>query len=409
VINLCKRSHNAFTNLREFRCTRDGTWLATHARMRLVVVVATLLFGSGCTLVTGTNPSPDGGSTDDAAGDGGGGGGGLLAVDCKSSANLHTQACTSPTTYDKNTTIGTGPHFVDTLDVVHRGFTDKTRIIATLGTATGGVVLAVDVTTGNRTVIASSSVGTGGALPNLSDVTPGPDGWYALANGSVWKIDPTTGNHSKVWDTTVGDAHCTFLPAAQILYPSAAGGIAVGADAIYLPITTTYGTQLGSGVIAVKGTTCKLVSHAGYPTSANHGTGPDVIGIKDQLALSGTTLTILDSNQVGTVDLTTGNRKIESNDTTGSGPQIGSDSMALTTNGFAWTACSYAGNGTYVKVDLASGARTGLDPALFTPLSVGGPWCTVWAHPTEALLVIEDANGFSLFDPATGNSNVFSY
>jgi len=374
------------------------------------LLLATLLFGSGCTLVTGTNPS-DGGTPDDAGGTSKDGGGtGLLPVDCRSSANLHTDACTSPTTYDGSKTIGTGPHFVDTLDVVHRGITDKTRIIATLGTATGGVVLAVDVTSGNRTVIASSSVGTGGALPNLYDIAAGPDGWYALANGSVWKIDPTTGNHSKAWDTTVGDAHCTFLPSAQILYTSAAGGIAVGTDgSIYLPITTTYGSDVGTGVIAVKGTTCKLVSHTGYPTSANHGTGPDVIGIKNQFALTGTTLTILDSNQIGTVDLATGNRKVSSNDQTGAGPQIGSDSMSLTTDGFAWTACSYAGDGAYVKVDLASGARTGLDPALFTPLSIGGPWCTAWPHPTAPLLVFEDANGFAVFDPTTGNSNVISY
>ena len=62
----------------------------------------------------------------------GNGGSGLLPVDCKNLSNLHTQACTSPTTYDTSKTIGTGPHFVDTLDVVHRGFTDKTRIIGIL-------------------------------------------------------------------------------------------------------------------------------------------------------------------------------------------------------------------------------------------------------------------------------------
>ena len=375
-----------------------------------------------CTMLTlacsgpaATPPDGDAGTNDTGTNDSGttgdSGGPGLLPVDCRNLSNLKDPACKSPTTYTAATTIGSGPHFVDTLDVVHRGFTDTNRIIAGLGTKAGGVILAVDVTNGNRTVISGPTVGTGTALPEIFDVQPGPDGWYALANGSVWRVDPATGNRTKVWDTAMGVAQCTFLAAAAITYDAATGGLAVGTDGtLYLPIITQQVNDLGEGLIAVKSGKCTLVSHTGYPMSVNHGTGPVVLGTKNQLSLRNGKVLALDGNQVGSIDLATGNRTVLSNNQIiGTGPALGGHTMAVTTDvTAAWTACG-GSDGIYVKADLASGNRTGLSPYLGTPLSIGGPWCTIWMHPTQPLLVVEDANGFAFFDPSTKNSNVFSY
>ena len=367
------------------------------------LLVAALSSSVACTLLT-SDTGPDAGTPGKDAGRGtdGASGGAQLPVDCGNTANLHDPACTSPVT-NPNTTLGKGPRFVDTLDVVHPGFTDTGRIIVGLGTASGGVILAVDVTTGDRTVISGPTVGTGAALPAVWGVQPGPDGWYALGNGSVWRVDPSTGNRTKVWDTTMGDSQCSFSSFISG-YDGSAGGIAVATDGtIYLPITTQQGNDIGAGVIAVHAGTCKLVSHTGYPTSLNHGTGPDVIGIADQFALRGSTLVVETGGAIGSIDLATGNRTSIATD-------AGDSSMVLSSDGkTSWSACSFSGDGAFVSVDVTSGTSKGIDPYPSTPLSIGGPWCTVWMHPSKPLLVVEDANGFALFDPATGNSNMLSY
>jgi hypothetical protein len=384
--------------------------------MKLALLVLASVLSTGCTLI------PLGGGGDDTTSpppgsDAGTASATLLAVDCRDSANIHDEHCVAPTTYGTTKTIGAGPHFVDTIDQVHRGFTDGNRIIAGLGVGVGvGAILAVDVTTGDRTVISGPGVGTGTALPEIWDVQAGPDGWYALAKGSVWRVDPKTGNRTKVWDQTTSTS-CKFLPAADFTYGSYTGGFTVASDAtIYMPILTlATGGSGGDGIIALKGTTCTLVSHTGDPKTSNRGTGPNALGIVNQMFFRNGELLILHGSVLVTVDPKTGNRVLVSNDTpdigiVGSGPQLGDSSMAIGLDGkSAWTACNHAGDGAYVSVDLTTGDRAAIDPYWSTPLAIGRPWCTVWQHPTQPLLVVENAKGFTLFEPATGNANVLSY
>lgn len=338
----------------------------------------------------------------------------MLPVNCRDTANAPDPHCTSPTLLG-TTMIGAGPRFVAAYNVVHRGFVDGNRVVAPIETSsTASVIVAVDLDTGDRTVISGQYsaggppiiVGTGNQLPHIFDIQGGPDGWYALGNSEVWRIDPSNGNRTRIWSPTSGTP-CMLSPATAA-YP--VNGIAVGADAtLYLPVFTTFGTGSGTGIVAITATRCTLVSHAGEPVALNRGTGPAIephqLTYRDgkiwSLSVAG--------EAVGYVDPVTGNRSVVSSTTSGgSGPRAGTTTMALAADGRTmWTACG--ADLPYVGVDTTTGIRTGHNPAANTPLSVGGGWCTVWAHPRLPLLIVEDVGGFVLYDTATGNSNVLSY
>jgi hypothetical protein len=162
-------------------------------------------------------------------------------------------------------TLGKGPAFQQTNDgVLGSGFVDAAggRLVVTVGRIfenaskpRQGAVFAVDLATGDRTIVSGvqndpmtgiKRVGEGPDFGTALNVKPGPDGaWYVFSRrgvggedapesvtaATVTKVDPATGDRTEQWDLAAFDEPCgSIVQGVAFDGAGALYGIAANAD-----------------------------------------------------------------------------------------------------------------------------------------------------------------------------------
>jgi hypothetical protein len=145
---------------------------------------------------------------------------------------LRIDPVTGNRTAVSSTILGTGPTFTHLIGIAKSA--DGTLIVADpapIGPTFG--LYRIDPATGNRTVIASASVGTGPAMSpidiafaasgelivsNSASLTFGPGGPVATP-GSIMRVDPATGNRTILSGAAVGSGPDLLDPAGLELEP----------------------------------------------------------------------------------------------------------------------------------------------------------------------------------------------
>ena len=319
-----------------------------------------------------------------------------------------------------------------------------------------GYVEAVDITTGDRSVVsgrylkdgAAVEVGTGHPLSDVVDVQRGPDGqlyvWSGTnVSGEIVRVDPVTGERTLVWQRDgAGFAVCDNGRDGKSVQTRADGFAIDASGAFLLGFANTSPFGEGLGVIRIAGTgaeqTCTTVSRSGT-MSENAWFGQPIGGGWDftsgwlagfelhegkLLAVNAFDLTLY------SVDLTTGDRaritSASSATPLGDGP-TGASGVGLrwvrwdATRQQVWTV-GRQGETQIVLVDPADGTRTSLScsgptgvpglacisGALATGLSQG--FGGFWFDPDDSDLVVfsHDSFGVVLLEVSTGNSLILS-
>jgi hypothetical protein len=325
------------------------------------------------------------------------------------------------------------------------GFVDGNRLLLAVNISIGmpntyGVVLAVDLMSGDRTVVSGKysdpstgdqTVGTGPALAGCNDVQKAPDGsyWASVSadqgTGSspryLMKIDATSGNRTQLWTDGGNGIQCTNT---SVKYVVDAGSIAVGADGSAYYAFAANPQPAGYGIIKLnpKGNSCTLVT-AVQATNAgdNRGTGPNNFNEVKSLRLDASgSLWAVDgeTNTLWKVDVATGNRaRVSSNDAS---HLVGNGSLDVGASGLAlgvqasdkiWTVGTYVsggGGGALTAIDPTTGDRSGP-----TAADVAGPVNLesngIWHYPGKSWLILSSQSfAVVVFDPQNNNSNYLS-
>lgn len=363
---------------------------------------------------------------------------GILPVDCTKTANGSNSACTRASSQPART-FGQGPSLKDLTkgfgNTYYGGFVDaaNSRLVTAAtwdsDAAPKGYIVAVDINNGNRTVLSGTyedpqqgnkTVGTGPELGRLYDVQKGPNNMlYAVQKGfgptRIFRIDPATGNRTQLWDSsTPNTARCNGSTGTAVYLTPSFFSLAVSDTAIYLGLSNNpAATGVGVAEVSIAGTTCKILSLSGNSSAnaVNPGTGPSyTAGEPVSLTLSGGKLYYLigQTKELVSVDPANGNRLRVVGPTVGTGPDLAAQRIAIdATKNTVYTVGSFAGNGTpIVQADLTTGNRT----ALLNSGPGGFPGeMNVLVHPSKPLLFLFASAAILLYDPATGNSNNFSY
>ncbi len=171
-----------------------------------------------------------------------------------------------PSTGDRsvisNSSMGTGPGLIEPEGFVVSGNT------AFVAQGAGGL-MTVDLSTGNRTLFSGGGAGTGPALSGEADLEPYDGQLYVSGYGSftvpatygVYRIDPTTGNRTVVENGTVGSG-----PTGN----AAKGGLAIEPGGTILLTVGPDAANNFNGLLAVDPTT----GNRTFLSDATHGTGP---------------------------------------------------------------------------------------------------------------------------------------
>lgn len=362
---------------------------------------------------------------------------GALAVDCTKTANASDPACARGSLKPART-YGAGPSLADLsrgfVKTYYGGFVDaaKNRLVVAAtwdsDASPKGYIVAVDITTGARTVISGTyedpaqgdrMVGTGDELGRLYDVQQSPNGTlYAVQKGfgptRVYKIDPATGNRTLHWISSMNNtARCNASTGTAVYVTPSFFSLAVSDTAIYMGLSNNpASTGVGIAEIKIDGTACKILSLSGNASTnpLNPGQGPSYsTGEPVSLTLAGGKLYYLLglSKELLSVDLTTGNRTRVVGPTVGTGPDLAAQRIAIdTTKNVVYSVGAFAGNGTPItQADLATGNRTTLQN--LGPAGFPGEMA-VYVHPTKPLLFVLADTTLTVYDPLTGNSNNFS-
>jgi hypothetical protein len=170
---------------------------------------------------------------------------------------------------------------------VGEGFVDGERLVVAVETGKAlddeGVVMAIDLKTGERSVLSGKMddgvkgpvmIGNGPDIGGIRAVTQAGSSWLALVGPgatsplSIIRIDPKTGVRT-LERKIDGPLECTGSKAKLVV--DLAGGIAGGPDGTaYLAVKSGART---SGVVAVKGFTCSVVTLSGARGTAGTAQG----------------------------------------------------------------------------------------------------------------------------------------
>lgn len=261
-----------------------------------------------------------------------------MPVDCRCLTHQALESGLAPCKrpYElKNTgvTLGTGVKFATLQQVsIQGGFVDsKTDEIVTAVSWSGstdrkGLIVAVEVKTGNRRVISGQyqdggGPATKGSGPNLLwplDVQPGPGGKLLAMNDSasaapeIIAIDPLAGNRTLLWrGGDVAFGQCPSADAGKSVQTNAFG-FAVDGDGSML---VGYSNALvdGRGIVRISadGKTCKVVTGSGSKNaSLDKGTGNALGGFVQGFAIQAGQVWALTTQPkaLWSIDLATGNR-----------------------------------------------------------------------------------------------------
>lgn len=345
-----------------------------------------------------------------------GGGAAALPIDCCDPAHKDSATCRSADPGGGE--LGSGPQVSGFLAGVASGFVEGGKaILAVKNTgASAGMVLSVDLATGNREVItgvyedpmAGPNDQGGGDTVNPIDVVRGPDGFYLLAEtgGDVYRADFATGKRALVYDTSA----CT-TGAATLVRGSDAGLEVDEAGALYQ--SANAGPSLG--VVRLFQGACSVVTFADRTDGV--GSGPNFLTYTGMGYAKGKLFgTWFTDESLISVDVATAKRLRLSSTTmptVGSGPPFGTASTRASTDGSVWVGADSQGGValvTRVVVDLNApnvgdrepfNAECGpLTSFEFEDVYLYGELGSFW--------VIGKDSAVYLFDPATKNSNRLS-
>ncbi|HVK72275.1 MAG TPA: hypothetical protein VM734_03115 [Kofleriaceae bacterium] len=334
--------------------------------------------------------------------------------------------------------VGEGPTLAGVFNAEYLGgFLDEDEgprgtlyIAAGFGASTEnqGVVLKVDVATGDRTIVVDKSPRPDRPLGRVYDVRRAPGGKLYLyardpfnIGAYIFEADPATGATTTRW--TTNDLMPEFQTSGHCRIPQAPGivqytytGFAVDPEGrVYLPFSNP---THGRGIVRLSAdfTSCEVVTGNGIP-EATRGDGPFLSGFIQGFTFHDGHLFAFSTQpkQFFAVDLATGDRTLIHEP---SGPTA-TERWAL------WD----AGRGVWWLTGMTNGVSIdAFDPAtgdainIFTggvfpwmPLGAAGPvtinslnYAPVWLTRDGNLLVAQD--GFSVveFEPSTGNSIILS-
>jgi probable HAF family extracellular repeat protein len=267
-------------------------------------------------------------------------------------------------------------------------------ITAQIGPSDYGLVV-VDPTTGNRTILSDNTTGTGPDFSNPEGVTIEPDGNLLVSNldahgdGSIFRVDPATGNRTILSGVTHGTVVDLYLSYGIV---ETGGTIYVGAAQSILAVDPTSG-------------------HRTY-FSGTVGTGP-TFSSPFGLAVDGPNLLVADEfGKIIQVDLSTGNRTSSFN-YTGTTPAytvgvtVSSSGTVLVSAQSGATSSIpgvYSVNFLTQTYSLVSGGSVGSGPQI----GASGP--TGIATESNGTILLEDVSLNSLLsiDPTTGNRTILS-
>lgn len=253
----------------------------------------------------------------------------LLPLDCRHSRNETAPGCTADVT--EPGMVGDGPEFPASLD---NGFVDAaTRTVyvaasASISGTEGGLVYAVDLDTGDRTVVSGTyedprtgpmTVGTGPALTGWAyDVQRHPSGDLLYwGDAGLFRID-ASGNRTQVRD---GATYCVRGD-WDWNYPNRTTQHAMAVDATGRAIVPTRAARDGSGtppmpddenfgIAALDGASCTYLSFASMDARFSLGAGRIPLGPFVYPVMDGSSILISsDFGRFFRVDPATGDRVV---------------------------------------------------------------------------------------------------
>lgn len=354
----------------------------------------------------GGTPPPDGGTTLPSA----------ALLDCRQPAFTGALRCRSVDALVPGS-VGTGPAIdysgVPLQEIMGGAIDGNTLFLAVQNYSTSGLggVLAIDLSTGDRTLVSGSlrtvdhqtvARGDGNGFYGLQNLVVAANGpisafmWDGMGfDAWILDIDRATGNRTA---RAVGATCFQTLP--ENLLPSAWVHAALGTDtAAYVLGDSTAGQAL----VKLLGDQCEVLvtldfGQVGFdPHSLNHEAG----------AIWSTNES---DEELSSIDVFTGQAALVSGpsalEPTQSIP-LGRDAVAVDSTR-AWTV---GGQNVWrlTEVDRASGARKS-HPNAFGPIQANPLTAqNVWVHPKYAALLLELNGAIIVYDPATGISNTLSY
>ena len=357
---------------------------------------------------------------------GGGGAGSTLPVDCTSADNGAKPQCA--TAEPNGGVLGTGPSIgLDTTGFVGGYIDGDALVVGGAGDGNGAeaFVMSIDLKTGNRTLLTGTlgdallgnlSQGTGEQFNPPTTVVKGANG-PVVGSGSLYEVAAngdrtlTADFSTLVCETAPGGAGATLAPDTR--------AFGVGSDGAFYVSASDGGQNGGVVKIAADGASCSVISYSGTSdaTIAAIGSGP-TFDFMNAGVMIGDTLFggVFDRAGLFAVDVTSGARTLPSSwsigITVGSGDDAGTRSIAPSSAGTLWSEDSEATSHLVVKIDLATGNRTGVDVAT-GPLSAGAHTHAIIAGLNvygdfQGHLVVSDAHSVYLVDPASKDSNRIS-
>lgn len=368
-----------------------------------------------------------------------------LDVDCRATANADDPRC-----IDEDETagsVGEGPHFPPGgIGALYGGFLDaaQNRIVLAgwqNGPVEHAIVYAVDLATGDRTVISGTyldplqgdtAFGSGPDLGSSAwDVEPHPDGsWWVVGENAdfdfqLMRVDPTNGARELVVAglVTCASPYEEYL-AATIVDLSNPPSMAIAADGrVIVPMHSTFDrpNDYGIGVIDETGV-CTIVTLGSPEPEYAVGSGPWAAREYQAVAIvDGTLFASTRYGELHSIDTVTGNRTMVSvtngNVTLGDGPALDVDMLIAGVDGRLWTSGDTGGGGAntdavFVDVDLETANRTMYGNDGRGPIGPSDSVRFVVPHPTlpgVAIGVKESAVVLFEYAPATGNNIVLSH
>lgn len=341
--------------------------------------------------------------------------------------------------------VGAGPSLAGAHDAHYSGgFVDAEAgelVVAAYwggGSARRGLVLAVDLATGDRRVVSGRWLdeagtergrGEGADFQYLVDVQRGPDGalyaWSDPADPSsheILRVDPKSGARTLVWKSRApafgqlraGDGKTMVQTHDHGFGLDADGGFFVGVS----------NPQTGHGVMKVSadGKTCRPVALSSKDAALARGAGPELRGFVQGYTLHGGKLHAFTQqpHQLLEIDPATGDRKVLLKGNASGA--MGSRWAAWDSTHALWWTAGAMNTVTLVGFDPATRKvlnvfKTCGDAAFpWFPLCATGPaqinslnYGGIWKHPSQdRVLMAQDSVGIVELELATGNSRVLS-
>ena len=378
----------------------------------------------------------------------------LYVVDAVLDALMEVDIATGNRVIISDSGTGTGGHLENSYGLALNSA--KTKAYVTNQSAGAGSLVEIDLASGNRSVVSDASTGIGRDLTEPSSVALSPDGLKAYVvedswmSDSVYAIDLATGDRSGLSTSSTGDGPRSTYP-EQITFTADEQKIYVAdsvQDALFL-VDIATGDRIrvssasdGSGTnfsnphgvaVTADGSTVYVLDHdadaifsvdpvTGNRTifsNASNGTGtgfsrPEkMILSHDESTLYVTDWTL---DAVFAVSTATGNRTILSNSSNGSGPvlnlPLGITQDAAGSFAYVNDVIGASGSGNYgvVRVELGTGNRVvissdslGTGPELRNTSNIA-------LSPSGATAYVADKLSRAVFsvDIATGNRSIIA-